>query len=245
MSFVVVMRRVVFSHLWIGAAALVLSAFILAAAAGADSQKEPATKSSSWYVTAVVSARGGYRVTHYWSSGPNLRTQTLVGIHPVTTIIRGDRYWVYDELLKEGVEIKRSALAVAQDAKGTRPFGNDLEELIESNGEQVETGLLVGIPAEVWRATNATGRRTVWVTASEPKVPLRVENFDRESGESVTLNYSNWASGFDLPDSAFEPPGDLRLQKFEYEQYVKKSLEGPVGPAPVLYPKLLHGPRPR
>jgi hypothetical protein len=104
---------------------------------------------------------------------------------------------------------------------------------------------LSGVPAEVWRVTDATGRRTVWVTLGEPKVPLRVENFDRESGDSAVLNYSNWTSNIDLPESTFEPPADLLLQKFEYEQFVEKSLEGLVGPAPILYPRLLHGSRPR
>ena len=85
---------------------------------------------------------------------------------------------------------------------------------------------------------------TVWVTVTEPTIVLRVENFDRESGESASLSYSNWASNFDLPDTAFEPPADLRIQKFEYDAYVEKSLSGLVGPVPVLYPKLLHGPQP-
>ena len=97
----------------------------------------PQITSSTWYVSAVVSGRAGYRVTHYWSKGTSLRTQTMVGLHPVTTIVRGDRYWVYDELLRKGIAIKRSAGAVAEDAKGQRPFGNDLEGLIRSNGETV------------------------------------------------------------------------------------------------------------
>jgi outer membrane lipoprotein-sorting protein len=243
-SFPIIMRRVLLIGLWIVGAALVLRPWVLRAA-DADSHEAPDAKPVTWYVSTVVSGRSGYQVTHYWSSGPNLRSQTMIGIHPITTIVRGDRYWVYDELRKEGVEIKRSTLAQAEDAQGTRPFGNDLADLMQSNGEKVETGMLAGIPAEVWRATNSTGRRTIWMTVSEPRVPLRVENFDRESGESAALSYSNWTSGFELPDSAFEPPPDLRLQRFEYEQYVNESLEGQVGPAPVLYPKLLHGPRPR
>jgi outer membrane lipoprotein-sorting protein len=239
------MRRLVRAGLWTIGSALLLGSFVPAAAADDEPQEDAGSKSTNWYVSAVVSGRSGYRVTHYWSSGRNLRAQTLVGIHPFTTIVRGDRYWVYDELLKEGIEIKRSALALAEDAKRNRPFANDLEELVQANGEKVETGMLSGVPAEVWRLTDATGRRTVWVAVSEPKVPLRVENFDRESGDSAVLNYSNWASNFDLPDSTFEPPADLRLQKFEYDEFVEKSLEGLIGPAPILYPKLLHGPRPR
>jgi len=242
MSIRLIVRRAAMARLLIIGSAIFLGPLVLDA--GADSP-EPGSKSTSWYASAIVSGRSGYQVTHYWSRGPNLRAQTLVGIHPVTTIVRGDRYWVYDELLKEGIEIKRSAKAVSEDAKRIRPFGNDLENLIRSDGEKVETGLLSGIPAETWRVTNGAGRRTVWMSVSEPKVPLRVENFDRETGESATLDYSNWATGFELPDSTFEPPADLRLEKFEYQEYVEKSLEGLVGPAPVLYPTLLHGQRQR
>ena len=227
--------------LFVGAACL-LATFVGDAAAEG---KNKSSKSTSWYVSAVVSGRSGYRITNYWSKGSKLRAETMSGVHPIVTIVRGDRYWVYDELLKKGIEIKRSAPAVAEDATRIRPFGNDLEDLIRSNGEKVESVVLGEVAAEIWRATNQSGRRTVWVTVSEPRVPLRVENFDRESGESATLNYSNWASGFDLPDSAFEPPADLDLEKFEYDDYVAKSLDGLIGPAPVLYPHLLHGSRPR
>lgn len=198
-----------------------------------------------WYVSVVVSSRAGYRVTHYWSNGPNMRSQTMVGIHPVTTIVRGDHYWAYDTLSQEGIEIVRSPAAVAEDQNRGRPFGNDLEDIIRSHGEKIETGEIGGIPTETWRATNEVGRRTVWVTASEPKVPLRVENFDRESSETATLNYSNWASDFELPDRAFEVPPGLQLEKFSYDEYVEKSLEGMPGSIPVLHPKLLHGARPR
>ena len=240
MLFVVFMRRVVVVGLWI-----IASDICLGSSAPEASEDSPAPKSESisWYVSAVVSGRSGYRVTHYWSRGSNLRAQTLIGIRPVTTIVRGDRYWVFDELLKQGIEIKRSPLAVAEDNKQSRPFANDLDDLIRANGEKVETGVLSGIRAETWRVTNSAGRRTVWVAEGELRVPLRVEKFDRETGETATLSYSNWTSGFDIPDSAFEPPADLRLEKFEYEQYVEKSFEGLVGPAPVLHPNLLHGPR--
>lgn len=237
------MRSLAIAGLWIIGSLLWLGPFV--PDAGAADQQEPTSRTANWYVSAVVSGRSGYRVTHYWSSGSSMRAQTLIGIHPVTTIIRGDRYWVYDEFLKAGIEIQRSALAVAEDAGRIRPFANDLEDLIRSDGEKVETGLLAGVPAETWRVTNKVGRRTVWVTVSEPRVPLRVENFDRESGDLATLSYSNWASGFDLPDGIFEPPAGIHLEKFEYEEYVEKSFGGLVGPAPVLYPTLLHGRRSR
>jgi hypothetical protein len=240
-----VMRRAATSFAPSFAVVLLFAVFALEASAEdpqAPPLASPQITSSTWYVSAIVSGRAGYRVTHYWSKGTSFRAQTMVGLHPVTTIVRGDRYWVYDELLRKGIAIKRSAGAVAEDAKGQRPFGNDLEGLIRSNGEKVDTEMLSGVPVEIWRATNDAGRRTVWVTVEEPRIVLRVENFDRETGDAATLNYSNWASGFDLPDTAFEPPGDLKLESLEYDPYVVRSLEGLVGPAPVLYPRLLHGP---
>ncbi len=246
---VISLRRKVGPGLLLLAAALSLVWFAPKAFAESESESEPEQESSSdfsnWYVSAILSGRDGYRVTHYWSRGSTVRAQTLVGIHPVITIVRGDRYWAYDELGKEGIEIKRSPLALAEAAKGMRPFANDLKDLIRANGEKVETGLLSGVPAETWRVTNEAGRRTVWVTVGEPRVPLRVENFNRETGDSATLNYSNWASGFDLPASAFEPPADVRFEKYEYDEYLEKSLKGFVGPVPIFHPKLLHGPRPR
>lgn len=226
------------------ASGLVLMSFPLVAIAEDPPLPAPLkSELATWYVSAVVSGRSGFRVTHYWSKGSSLRAQTMVGIHPITTIVHGDRYWVYDTLLNEGIEIKRAARAVAEAAKQHRPFGNDLEDLMRSDGEKVDSEILSGVAVETWRVTNDQGRRTVWVTLSEPKIVLRVENFDRESGESASLNYSNWTSNFDLPERAFEPPAGLRLQKFEYDEYIEKSLEGLVGPAPVLYPKLLHGPQ--
>ncbi len=205
-----------------------------------DEAKE-ITGPPTWYVSTVVSGRGGYRVTHYWSLGPTLRAETMLGVRPITTIVRGNRYLVFDELRGEGVEVKRSPLAIAEDATRGRPFGNDLERLIRASGERVEAGVLNGIPAEIWRVTNSTGRRTVWVAVGESEVPLRVENFDRESGDSATLNYSNWASGFEIPERFFEPVAGLQIQKLEYDEWVAESLKGPVRGLPILYPELIHG----
>jgi hypothetical protein len=225
-------------------AGLAAICFLLAAFSAA-AEDEIVSGPDSWYTSTVVSGRGGYRVTHYWSLGPALRSQTLVGVSPIVTIVRGDRYWAYNGLLGEGIEVKRSAQAIAEDGNRERPFGNDLEGLVRAGGERVETGLLSGVRAETWRVTNSQGRRTVWVRVEDPKVPLRVENFDRESGESATLNYSNWASGFEIPMAFFEPPADIKLRKFEYTEYVAESLKGPIGSAPIIHPELIHGRRPQ
>ena len=74
---------------------------VLIVLANADARaetEETADAPNTWYATTVVSGRSGYRSTNYWSKGPALRSQTVLGIHPVVTIVRGDRYWVYDVL---------------------------------------------------------------------------------------------------------------------------------------------------
>ena len=199
----------------------------------------------TWAASTVVRSDEAFRITHYWSKGPSLRSETMVGIRPIVTIVAGDRYWVYDELGRSGLEIGRAPAAMAEDAGRTRPFGNDLEELIERGGEHVETSAFGGVPVEIWRLTNSSGRRTLWVTSSQPKLPVRVENFDRETGEIAVLEYSGWRRGIELPDRAFVPPPDLDLQRYDYETFIRTVIENDsLGRAPILYPRLLHGPRP-
>ena len=221
----------------------ILSVFAETRVARAEDGKK-STSPEAWYAMTVISGRTGFRVSHYWSQGVRLRAQTMLGVNPITTIVSGDRYWVYDVLLGEGVEVKRSGLAMKQDADRGRPFGTDLERMVQSGGERVGTESVSGIPAEVWRLTNASGRRTVWATTEPPQVPLRVENFNRESGESATLSYSNWASNFEIPESFFVPPQAISLRKFEYDEFVSESLKGNVGSTLILFPDLLHGARP-
>lgn len=221
---------------------IVLALLFTAFPRSAPAEEEPPTATpATWHVASIVSGESAHRLTHYWSKGPSLRSETMVGAHPIVTLVHGDRYWVYDELLRRGVEIARSPEAVAQDATRTRPFANDFADLVRQRGELVETTALDGLAVEIWRVSDTAGRRTVWVTAGELKVPLRVENFDRASGDTVTLEYSNWISGLDLPDRAFLPPADLVLQRFDYAQYLARSAEAKGGPAPVLHPELLHG----
>lgn len=214
-------------------------------AAAEDEEELKAEMRETWYVSSVVAGDSGFRMSHYWSKGSSLRAETMVGIHPVVTVVRGDRYWVYDELTRQGIEIVRSAKAVAQDATRTRPFATDFEDLLARSGERIDTTSIGGLAVEVWRVSNSKGRRTVWVMADAPRVPLRVENFDRQSAQTATLDYSNWATGVDLSDRAFEPPTDVEFQKFTHAEYLAKTLEGQGRRAPILFPKLLYGASPR
>ena len=219
---------------------------IAVADSGSEGQPDGGTGTTptNWYVSAVISGRSGFRITHLWSKGAKLRSETMLGSHPITTIVRGRHYWIFDRLTAEGIDIERSPQAVAEDGARIRPFGNDLDEVIRAGGEKVEETELSGIPAEVWRVTSKKGRRTVWVTASEPRVPLRVENFDRDSGESVTLDYSGWSSPKEIPDAFFEPPSDLRITRIAYEAFAARTDQAAVGRLPILHPALVHGTRP-
>ncbi len=198
----------------------------------------------NWYVSTVVSGRTGYRITHLWSKASKMRSETMLGSHPITTIVRGRHYWVYDRMTGEGIEIERSPQAIAEDETRRRPFGNDLDEVVRAGGEKVEEMELAGLPVEVWRVTRKKGRRTVWVTTSEPRLPLRVENFDRESGDLATLEYSNWRSPKEIPDTFFEPRTGLRITRFSYDVFAARSDQARVGQLPILYPGLVHGTRP-
>lgn len=235
-------------RLRLGVLAVVLCWGLLPLALGAMAEDEAELKAEmhdTWYVSSALSGDSGFRMTHYWSKGSSLRTETMVGIHPLVTIVRADRYYVYDELTREGIEIVRSPEAVEQDAGRTRPFGTDFEDLVERSGEQIDKTSVGGLAVEVWRVSNSQGRRTVWVMADEPRVPLRVENFDRKSAQTATLEYSNWATGVDLPDRAFAPPPDVDLQKYTHAEYLANTLESSGRQAPILFPKLLYGSSPR
>jgi hypothetical protein len=128
---------------------------------------------------------------------------------------------------------------VKQDAKRLRPFGNDLEELIAEGAELVEAVADDNPGVEVWRITDTSGRRKLWVSHQEPRLPVRLETFVRASLETVTLNYSDWKRGLELRDEFFEAPSEIILEQLDYAAYIEAAASRPV--APVLYPALLHG----
>jgi outer membrane lipoprotein-sorting protein len=226
---------------------LVVGLWILTAlvgpAIGDDEPKKVNPK--TWHASSFGSGRGGYRILHAWSKGPNLRSETLIAGHPVITIVRGNRYIVVDTLLGKGVDIERAPAAIADDKKGERPFANEFEVLVRENGEKVDDEVVLGVKTEVWRSTDSAGRRTIWVKASEPKVPVRIESFDRAIGNTVTIDYSNWMFDLRIPDDFFLLPAGLKLETLSYDDYVARSLAGAPDPAPIFHPQLLHGARSR
>lgn len=197
------------------------------------------------YASAFVSGRSGYRIIHYWSDGPKMRAETLIGGHPITTIVRGDEYLVFDRLTNKGLAITRGKQAQSEESKRTRPFGNDWVEIRDAGGELIEETRLAGRDVEVWQLTDTAGSRKVWVTKDAARVPLRVETYDRKSSDTLTLDYSNWTLDLEMPKAFFEAEPDIDFERYGYEEFVAKAQEERVGTVPVLYPDLLHGTRPR
>jgi len=208
----------------------------------AEEVEAPKTKPpETWHATAYVRGRMGIRVIDYWSKGPNMKARTLISGHPITTIVRDDRYVALDGLTGRGLDIRRSKTAMGDDKKRIRPFAFELDEMIRDGGEKIEDVKIGVMDGEIWRVTETNARRKLWVTTGDPRVPLRIETFNRGSAETVNLDYSDWTFNLKLTDGFFATPANFVLETFEYDYYVEKTLEGPVGAIPILYPDLLHG----
>lgn len=219
---------------------LLLSFALVAAFALTTASAAEAKDVESWHATTFVRGQHGTRVISYWSKNAWMRAETLIVGHPVVTIVRGRDYIAYDRLTRKGVRIRRPAVATAEDGRHLRPFGNDLHELIAEGGEFVQVEDFGAQKAEVWRVTDRLGRRQLWVTGEEPKLPIRLETFVRGGGQTITTDYSGWARGMEIPDSFFDPPSEIKLDSVDYTSFLT---DPPVSARGiVLYPDLLHGP---
>jgi hypothetical protein len=187
----------------------------------------------------------GLRVIDYWSKDADMRARTLIAGHPITTLVRGDRYVVFDELTGRGVDIRRSKQALASDMRRLRPFAFELEELIADGGEKIEDVTIGSLSAEIWRITDGAGRRKIWLRADDPRVPLRVETFDRAAADTLELDYTNWIFDLELPPGFFATPQGIAVERFEYDEFLRRAGEGTAPNLPILYPDLLHGLTPR
>lgn len=195
----------------------------------------------TWYAQALARGTGGLNVTHFWSKGPWLRSETVIAGHKVVNIVKGPWYYAYDGLTKRGVGIRRDPQAEARDAPDRRPFGREYEILQRQGAELVREEDALGRTAGVYRVTDTRGRRELWVTQDEKRLPLRIVIYDRQTTGTRTTDYINWQSALPIPDEFFEPESDVKIERLELEQYIKRTLsEGPVGAVPVLYADLLH-----
>ena len=101
---------------------------------------------------------------------------------------------------------------------------------------------LGGRLSDLYRITDRTGRREVWVSQAG-KLPLRLKIFNRTARSTRQTDFLNWLSGLAIDDTFFEPEPAIRFDHYELEQYVRKTaLQGVQSAVPILYVDLLHGP---
>lgn len=217
-----------------------------AAEEGAAAQPQTgAPLPNTWYAQALAYAENGINVTHFWSKDAKLRAETVIAGHRIVTIVNGDTYYAYDGLGMDGVAITRSPEALRLSKAGKRPFGNEVESLLRQGAESVAVEGLGGREVEVFRVTDEAGRRQVWATHDELRLPLRVEVFQRQRGTTMRTDFLYWQRGLPIPDAFFQPESGVDLARLSYEQYLALQAERPgaIGPVPVLYSELLHGVR--
>lgn len=196
----------------------------------------------TWYAQAVARSDRALNVTHFWSKGDMLRAETVIAGRRVVTIVNGDTYYAYDAVLRNGVAIQRSRIAVQQDEERDRPFGNDLATILRQGAEKVREEKLGGGMAELYQVTNKRGRTRVWVTQTDPPLPMRIEMFRRATASDVATDYLSWQRGLPVADDFFLPETGIEMQLMTLAEYVSGQAERrPAGPVPVLYGDLLHG----
>ena len=222
-----------------------LALLAMVSMAWAESPPKPipeAAKPTSWYAATVVEdAQGGFLMVHFWAKGPLFRSEAVLGGRRIVTIVDRTDYYIIDAVGRTGIAIERSAAARALDETRGRPVGNELEQLLAQGGELIGSEQAQGKTLDVYRVTDDRGRRTIWVSTTNPPVPLRVKTYDRETATTGKVDYVNWLHNPPVGDEFFAPDPRLKLQHFGYEEYRKRLRLGPIGPAPVLYRHLLHG----
>jgi hypothetical protein len=225
---------------------LALSALLAQPVAAAKDEKPEKAAIPSWYAMALVHGDTGLNVTYLWSLKSKFRAETVVRGFKFVTIVNGDTYYVYDALTMTGIAIRRAPAALAAESPDRRPFGNEAQALIEQGGEKVREEGIAGKRAEVYQITDDNGRRIVWVTQDDRRLPIRLEFFNRKSGSTRYKEYVDWVSGLPISDAFFEPEPGIQFERFELDEYIQNTLAtGSAATLPILYQELLHGPAPR
>ncbi len=213
------------------------------AAHGQAKPEAPAKKPSAdntWYAETVAQGDGGLRLMNIWSKGRMLRAETNVSGTPLLTIVSGDTYYNLLPSTGTGVAIQRSAKAVADDQKGGRPFGHDVEKILARGGEKAATERLGGREVAVYRLNSGSAREEVWATEDGERLPVKLIYTDREQGKSAETML-NWVRGVPLDDTFFEPDPRITLERMTYEEFLARAKDGkPVG-FPPLFADLLSG----
>ena len=214
------------------------------AAAGAPAEAPPAASAPQpvWHAQAVNEGPAGLTLTYYWSKGRSLRAFTVVAGRPVLTLVDHDWYYVVDEVSGRGMAVQRASRALAEDARGERPFGQEAEIMVAMGAEKVRTERVGPTEVDVYRLSDHNGRREVWVPADGRRLPLRVEVFDRAMKSNHRVQYIAWTQDLELPERFFQPDPRIELDRMTYDEYLKRAANELL--LPILYGSLLHGPRP-
>ncbi len=221
--------------------ALVLAPFACLAQKGAQAPKpRPPATAPTWYALALAHSEIGLNVAYFWSKGEKMRAETVVAGHKIVSIVNGSTYTAYDAITRTGVAIGRAPEAIAKDAPGRRPFGREVEVIVGQGGEKVGEEEIGGRLCERYRVTDDAGRREVWVTKDELRLPVRLEIYTRLSGKTIYTDFVNWAAELEIDDGFFEPEPGLRLERLSFQEFAERGFT-PIGPVPILYMDLLTG----
>lgn len=219
---------------------------VLGAAASHAENPAPAAKPapgvSTWFSQVFSHSDSGLNVTYFWSKGAKLRAETVIAGRRVTTLVTGNTYYAYDAVSQNGVAITRSPKAMAVDARGERPFGREFQNLVAQGAERIRDEDVMGRACEVFRVTDQLGRRELWVTKDELRLPIRVIVYRRDTQKTTSTDFVNWLTGLGIADAFFEPESGVAFQRLDFQSYLERSSAGePIGPVPVLYTDLLVG----
>jgi outer membrane lipoprotein-sorting protein len=224
---------------------LALSALLAQPAAAEKDKSIEKPAIPSWYTQTFTRGDAGLNVTYLWSLKSKFRAETVVSGHKLVTIVNGETYYVYDELTMTGIAIRRAPAALAAESRTLRPFGNEAQILMDEGGEKIREESIAGTRADVYQATDDDGRRIVWVTQDDQRLPIRLELFNRKSGSTRYKEYVDWVSGLSIGDSFFEPEPGIQFERFELDEYIQNTLaKGSAATLPILYRELLYGPAP-
>ncbi len=196
----------------------------------------------TWFAERIAERVVGSGATALWSKGNKLRAETVVNGHPVITIVNGSTYYMIDGLNGAGWAVQRHPAALDLEKKRPRPFGNEGERMMEEGAEVVRTERVMGVRCDVYRLTDNRGQREVWVTQTDPRVPVRLEIYNRASGKTAVTRYLGWVGGYlTIPAPFFLPDPRYSIEEMSYDKYLDLKMAGPENMMPVLFPELLSG----
>jgi len=225
---------------------LALSALLAHPVAAENDKNIEKAAIPSWYTQTFTRDNTGLNVTYLWALKSKLRAETVIRGHNLVTIVNGDTYYVYDALTKTGIAVRRAPASLAAESPDHRPFGNEAQIMIDQGGEKIREEGITGKRSDVYQITDENGRRIVWVTQDDRRLPIRIEIFNRKSGSTRYKEYADWVMGLPITDAYFEPEPSIQFERFELDEYIAATIaKGYASTLPILYRDLLFGPTPR